>query len=36
MGLLKLALITSPTLVFLDYTEGVCDIILLMDASLKE
>lgn len=35
MNLLKLAFITPPALVFLDYSEGADDIILAVDASLK-
>ena len=34
MDLLKLALITPPALIFLDYTDRVGDIILMVDASL--
>ena len=36
MDLLKLALTTPPALVSFDYTKGVGDIILAIDASLKE
>ena len=36
IDLLKLALTTPPILVFLDYTEGAGDIILVVDTSLEE
>lgn len=34
MDLLKLALTTPPTFIFMDYTESVDDIILAVDTSL--
>ena len=36
MDLLKLALTTPSALVFLDYTEGAGDIILIVDKSLED